>query len=186
MITDAPVQAPSTGIRRLADLVGAACRAPMNEMPERMSAALAGVAGDDENEDFVPISARQPDPLRYARHVLHTDPMGRFTIVSLVWGPGQFSPVHGHHTWCAYAVCDGELHETGYAYDAASRLAVPQQGVTLRAGAIKFAYAGIDQIHKLGNGCDNVARSIHIYGVDAERIATHVNRVVAVGPQHRL
>lgn len=154
----------------------------MNEMPERLAASFAGVAGDAE---LVPVAARKTAAGGYARHVLYNDPRGRFTIVSLVWGAGQFSPVHGHHTWCAYAVCEGELSETGFAYDAVSRLARPLGCVGLEAGAINFAYAGLDQIHKLGNGCDNTARSIHIYGVDAERIATHVNRVVGVTPQAR-
>ena len=46
-----------------------------------------------------------------ARHVLHSDAGGRFTILAIVWGERQFSPPHAHHTWCGYAVYDNSLHE---------------------------------------------------------------------------
>ena len=42
------------------------------------------------------------------------------------------------------------------------------------------AAAGLDQIHKLGNPGTRPAISIHVYGVERDRIATHVNRAVEV------
>jgi len=45
-----------------------------------------------------------------------------------------------------------------------------------------FAHAGLDQIHRLGNSGAETAISIHVYGVDAARVRTHVNRVVDIGP----
>ena len=175
-----PSFAPTAGVRRLAEFADAACQAPMDEMPERMRAGLAAVAGDAA---LVPAAACQPGAHAYTRYVLHADPLGRFTIVSLVWGPRQFTPVHGHHTWCAYAVLEGLLTETAFRYDADTRTAVPSGGVNRAQASISFAYAGLDEIHKLGNGCDNVGRSIHVYGLDAARIGTHVNRVVSVAPE---
>lgn len=167
----------SSGLRLLAGHVDHACRAPMDEMPERMAAALAGIAGDTA---LLPEEARRPDPVRYTRHLLHADPLGRFTIVSLVWGPGQFSPVHGHHAWCAYTVLGNPLTETRYAWDGATRLAAAVGCERLEEGATSFAYAGLDAVHKLGNGGDNVALSIHIYGLDGARVGSHVNRLVGV------
>jgi predicted metal-dependent enzyme (double-stranded beta helix superfamily) len=165
------------GLRFLVSQVDAACLATMDEMPTRMAAALAAVAGDAE---LVPEAARRSDPLRYTRHLLHADPLGRFAIVSLVWGPGQFSPVHGHHAWCAYAVQSHALTETRYLWDAGTRLAAPAECVRLDQGATSFAYAGLDAVHKLGNGGDNDALSIHIYGLDGARVGSHVNRLVGV------
>ena len=63
-------------------------------------------------------------PDRYARHVLYADPQGRFTILALVWSGGQFSPVHAHDTWCAYAVHRGALDETLFGFDAATAQAI--------------------------------------------------------------
>ena len=56
--------------------------------------------------------------------LIASDPAGRFTLLSIVWGPGQFSPPHAHDTWCAYAVAENTLTETLYAFDAASGKAV--------------------------------------------------------------
>jgi len=151
----------------------------MDEMPGRMAAAFAAVAGD---AGLVPPEARRPAQARYVRHLLHADPLGRYAIVSIVWGAGQFSPVHGHHTWCAYSVRHGALLETAYAYDAATGCAKPAGHRALRAGAACFAYAGLDAIHKLGNGGDNDALSVHIYGLDGARVGTHVNRLVGLAP----
>lgn len=174
----APRGLPLTpGLRYLAEHTDAACRAPMEEMPARMAAGFAAVLGD---ADLLPAAARRADPLRYTRHLLHADPAGRFTIVALVWGPGQFSPVHGHHAWCAYGVHAGLLTETSFGFDAASACAVPGRSTQHGAGAVSFAYAGLDDIHKLGNAGDNDALSIHIYGLDGARVGTHVNRLVPV------
>jgi predicted metal-dependent enzyme (double-stranded beta helix superfamily) len=121
----------------------------------------------------------------YARHAIYSDPSGRFTIVAIVWGGGQFSPTHAHHAWCAYAVHEGTLQETLYAWDgsrdSASGRALPLRTEVRSPGYGCYAPAGLDQIHRLGNAGTEPAISIHVYGVERERIATHVNRVVQVG-----
>lgn len=167
---------PQASCARLVEHVhDAACCAPMDEMADRMQAGLAAVRGAP---DLIPAAARRGDPARYARHLLHADPAGRFSVVALVWGRGQFSPVHGHHAWCAYMVADGELTETSFTYDVANHSAVPTAVSRHAAGTTSFAFAGLDAIHKLGNGGDNDALSIHVYGVDGARAGSHVNRLV--------
>jgi predicted metal-dependent enzyme (double-stranded beta helix superfamily) len=123
---------------------------------------------------------------QYTRHVLHADPEGRFTVVGLVWAPQQFSPVHAHFTWCAYRVLTGELTETQYTWDSATDTAVSAKTITRRAGQSACGHAGLDFIHRLGNATrtnkagSEPAVSIHVYGVDADRISSHVNRLLAV------
>jgi len=170
-----PAVASTSGIRYLADHVEAAMAAPMDEMVERMDVVFSVATAD---RGLVPAEARVASPQRYARHLLHADPQGRFTIVALVWGPRQFSPVHGHHTWCSYAVLGGRLTETTYAYDRGTGLASPLGSEVLSFGARRFEYAGLSAVHKLGNAEDNVALSLHIYGIDGARVGTHVNRLV--------
>ena len=167
--------ASAPSLRHLAEQVEAAAAAPMDQLAQRLELAFAAALADS---DLVPMQARRGQPDRYTRHLLHADPHGRFAIVALVWGPGQFSPVHGHHTWCAYAVLGGELTETTYSYDAQTGLATPRATENLQAGATRFGYAGLTAVHKLGNAGDNVAVSLHIYGIDGARVGTHVNRLV--------
>ena len=129
--------------------------------------------------ELVPPDARSGCAERYARHLLYADPRRRYTVVSLVWQPGQFSPAHGHHTWCGYAVLDGELVETQYAWDAGDRRARAVRRVPrATGGAPSFVTAGVGGIHRLGNASRQTAVSLHIYGVDVRHVATHVNALV--------
>jgi hypothetical protein len=45
-------------------------------------------------------------------------------------------------------------------------------------GAMRFEYAGLSGVHKLGNAEDNIGLSLHIYGIDGARVGSHVNRLV--------
>src|SRR5690348_877958 len=101
-----------SAVAALAADVSAACEGSRALMERRIAAALVGAACD-----LLTPAQRMPSADHYARHVVYGDPAGRFTILSLVWMPGQFSPPHAHQTWCAFAVCDNTLTETEYAFD---------------------------------------------------------------------
>jgi predicted metal-dependent enzyme (double-stranded beta helix superfamily) len=166
---------PASALEELAADIAAACEGPRALMERQVIAALAGATADPE---LLTPAQRIPSPDCYARHVVYGDPAGRFTILSLVWMPGQFSPPHAHQTWCAYAVCDNTLTETEYAFDHATMKALPLRTVERHAGYCTFGEAGLDQIHRLGNAGVLPAVSLHVYGVASGRIGTHVNRKV--------
>lgn len=160
----------------LADRITAACAGPMDALQDTVVAALGKWS---RASGLLSLGQLQGRPDRYARHLLHADPSGRFSIVSIVWGPDQHTPIHGHYTWCGYAVVGGSLHEESYAWEPA-RGALRRAGCAERvAGYACFGYAGIDAVHRLGNRSRAEAVSVHVYGVDAPRVGTHVNRVVA-------
>ena len=118
----------------------------------------------------------------YTRHVLHADPKGRYTVAALIWEAGHFSPVHAHFTWCAYRVLSGALRETHYAWDQAAGHAYPLNHIERIAGHSACSHAGLDFIHQLGHAGQEGAQpavSLHVYGIDSERIGTHVNRALA-------
>src|SRR5207244_6547725 len=122
---------PVTGVADLAADICAACEGPPALMERRIVAALGRAACD---RDLLTPAQRMPSVDCYARHVVYGDPAGRFTILSLVWMPGQFSPPHAHQTWCAYAVCENTLTETEFAFDHATIKALPLRTVERRAG----------------------------------------------------
>jgi len=165
----------ASAVAALVTDIGAACEGPGALMERRMVGALSRVAAACE---FLTPAQRMPSPDRYARHVVYGDPAGRFTVLSLVWMPGQVSPPHAHQTWCAYAVCDNTLTETEYAFDRATLKALPLRTVERHAGYCTFGEAGLDQVHRLGNAGVLPAVSLHVYGVESGRIGTHVNRKV--------
>ena len=170
---------PAGRLGALVREIALACDGPATRMGERVKAALTAAAADPAL-----VAARQcPAQVEYyARHILYGDPDGRFTVLALVWGPGQFSPPHAHHAWCAYAVRSGTLTETLYTFDGTAEAARPLRVAERAAGYACFAQAGLDQIHRLGNAGAEPAMSIHVYGVAHERIATGVNRMVEVAP----
>jgi Predicted metal-dependent enzyme of the double-stranded beta helix superfamily len=165
----------------LADLVAEldeACVRPIAETPQRVCGALRRCAARAELRPEA--APRQADERRpgYRRHILHADPGGRYTVVVLEWDPGQFSPVHAHHTWCGYAVVGGWLREDLYEWDARSDCARRSHSEARIPGQAQFSFAGHEYIHSLGNPGSAKAYSLHCYAVDGARVGTHVNRLL--------
>lgn len=171
----APVLATPTALQALAQAIGHACGRGGVPHGEALLAALRDAL---RVPDLLDRAHRAGSDAGYARHVVHADPLDRFTVLALVWRPGQFSPVHWHHSWCAYAVVSGVLQETGYDWDEARGCATASMRRERRAGEASFALAGSTRVHRLGNGGAQEAISLHVYGVAAARITTGVNRVV--------
>jgi predicted metal-dependent enzyme (double-stranded beta helix superfamily) len=175
----APLARTVGGIGMLAAEVSAACSYPSLIQAERIKAALRravvtpGLLGAEQ---------RAPKVDCYARHVIYADPSGRFTILAIVWGTGQFSVPHAHHTWCAYGVYENTLDETIFNWDEATSTAHPLRTHEREPGYACFAGPGLDQIHRLGNAGTTPAISIHVYGVERDSIGTHVNRMVETTP----
>ncbi|AJY29730.1 cysteine dioxygenase type I family protein [Burkholderia thailandensis 34] len=145
-----------------------------------LRAALAETAAAP---DLLTPAQRESGAAGYRRHLLAADPAGRYAVVSLVWEPGQWSPVHGHHAWCGYAVLEGELTEIAYRWNEAACCAIDARKHARPTGAVSYVRAGREAIHRLGHAgaqTDAPAISLHVYGVAGERVATHVNDVVAV------
>jgi predicted metal-dependent enzyme (double-stranded beta helix superfamily) len=170
-----PARPTSSALVTLVAEIDAACGGAEPAMPNRIVAALeAAVAA---KAGLLTAGQRAARTDRYARHVIHGDPAGRFTILSLVWNGCQFSPAHAHHTWCAYAVHDGTLTETVYALDDDQVTPRPLRTAARRAGYCRFDQGGPGRIHRLGNASLEPAVSLHVYGVGREHIETRVNRV---------
>ncbi len=51
----------------------------------------------------------------YARHLLHRDPSGRYSVLVMVWAPGQGTPLHDHNgKWCVECVYRGQTRVRSY------------------------------------------------------------------------
>ncbi len=129
---------------------------------------------------LLPEALRAGSPDHYCRHLLYADPGGAYSMMFLVWRPGQHSPVHGHQSWCTYKVLSGDLHEEYFTWDDATETAVYGGCATRRPGDVVKATPGLRQIHRLGNPAtaEAPAISLHIYGVDQAHISTGVNLVI--------
>jgi predicted metal-dependent enzyme (double-stranded beta helix superfamily) len=164
---------PRTVLETMLSEVARAARSPLGVRHEAVAHAIGEFVRRPELLDGrdCPCS-----PDRYVRHLLHSDPAGRYAVVALVWRPGQMSPVHAHRTWCALGVHQGVLTETGYTpgdppVPVASRLLAP--------GATSHGPARPGLIHRLANLSCRTAISVHCYGVAFDDFGQGVNEVLA-------
>lgn len=167
-------------LRAALDAAFDACTTPAD--PARCAAFARGVrsalAQALAEPALVTAAQREGSEATYRRHLVAADADGRYAVAALVWRPGQASPVHAHHTWCGYAVLEGTLSETLYAWDDARGGAAPLRAHPRMPGAVSFVGRGRGGIHRLSNTGGAAAVSLHIYGVDAAQMATHVNDVL--------
>ncbi|MEU9372299.1 cysteine dioxygenase family protein [Streptomyces sp. NPDC048255] len=120
---------------------------------------------------------------RYRQHILHTEPDGSFSVVALVWLPGQETAIHDHVSWCVAGVHEGEESELRYRLAPATaasgaRLVATEEVVNGPGDVCGFAPPG--DIHKVRNSCRTTAISLHVYGADVARLGSSVRRVYAL------
>ncbi|WP_438948053.1 cysteine dioxygenase, partial [Streptomyces alkaliterrae] len=120
------------------------------------------------------------DPTSYRQHVLHAEPDGGFSLVALVWLPGQRTSVHDHVSWCVTGVHEGVEHETRYRLvpatdDSPARLRAAEDVVNPTGSVVGFAPPG--DIHRVGNPGPGRAISLHVYGADVSRLGSSIRRI---------
>ncbi len=152
---------------------------PLDDAPELIVAAAAELV---VVPDLLTQAQSAGDPETYRRHLLYADPDGRFTVLALVWEPGQFTPVHGHHAWGVVGVHQGELCSASYRHSPMpdAPLAVAPDGVvSVSAGAVCSVRPDPEGIHRLANISSHRAISIHTYGMDISDNPARINKVYA-------
>nr|WP_258024938.1 cysteine dioxygenase family protein [Streptomyces bambusae] len=130
--------------------------------------------------DLLTPEQQEGDPHNYRQHVLHAESDGSFSVVALVWLPGQETCIHDHVSWCVAGVHQGEESERRYALAPApaperARL-VPVADVVNGLGDVA-GFAPPGDIHKVRNSCRTTAISIHVYGADVSRLGSSIRRV---------
>jgi predicted metal-dependent enzyme (double-stranded beta helix superfamily) len=118
---------------------------------------------------------RTGDPEAYKSEVIHSEPDGSFSIVALVWLPGQVTPIHDHVTWCVFGVIQGMEREELFELDEQGACLVPAGHRVNGTGEVN-GFAPPGDIHRVRNAGDQTAISIHIYGTDVSRVGSSVRR----------
>jgi predicted metal-dependent enzyme (double-stranded beta helix superfamily) len=114
------------------------------------------------------------DPDGYRQHLLHVAADGAFSLVALVWLPGQATPIHDHLAWCVVGVHAGAEYETRYAVTARGDL-VESGSAVARVGDVAGLLPPGD-IHRVRNAGQDLAISLHVYGADLRDVATSIRR----------
>ena len=120
--------------------------------------------------DVLTAEQRLGSPDDYCGHTLYVEPDGSFSIVALVWRPGQITRIHDHVTWCVFGVIQGVEHEE--LFDADLNLIGRNDN---QVGDVS-GFAPPGDIHRVRNTSETTAISIHIYGTDITRIGSSARR----------
>jgi predicted metal-dependent enzyme (double-stranded beta helix superfamily) len=120
--------------------------------------------------DLLTAEQRLGSPDGYRTHTLHVEPEGSFSVVALVWRPGQVTRIHDHVTWCVFGVIEGVEHEELFDSD----LNLVGRSDNHIGDVSGFAPPG--DIHRVHNTAGTTAISIHIYGTDVTRTGSSVRR----------
>jgi predicted metal-dependent enzyme (double-stranded beta helix superfamily) len=120
--------------------------------------------------DVLTAEQRLGSPDGYGSHTLYVEPDGSFSIIAVVWRPGQITRIHDHLTWCVFGVIQGVEREE--LFDADLNLVGRADNHT---GDVS-AFAPPGDIHRVHNTTGATAISIHIYGTDVTRVGSSVRR----------
>jgi 3-mercaptopropionate dioxygenase len=107
--------------------------------------------------------------------VLHSERDGSFSIVALVWRPGQVTPIHDHVTWCVFGVIQGMEYEELFRLDEKNGCLI-EAGKSVNGEGDVSGFAPPGDIHRVRNAGDRTAISIHICGTDVSKIGSSVRR----------
>jgi predicted metal-dependent enzyme (double-stranded beta helix superfamily) len=119
---------------------------------------------------------RRGDPAGYQSYLLHAEADGSFSIVALVWLPGQVTPIHDHVTWCVFGVLQGVEYEEIFALRRRGTVLAEVARNANETGEVS-GFAPPGDIHRVRNHGDDVAISLHVYGADISRLGSSVRRV---------
>lgn len=139
-------------------------RAPRED--ELMAQGRERLARLLRHDTWLPQSCARVLPDRYAQYLLHCDPLERFCVVSFVWGPGQFTPVHNHTVWGLIGILRGS--ERCEEFTATSE-AVQATGAhhLMQPGDIDAVSPAMGDWHRVSNpSTHEAAVSIHVYGAN--------------------
>jgi 3-mercaptopropionate dioxygenase len=130
--------------------------------------------------EFLQERFREPGDDSYRQHLVHVHPEGRYSVVSLVWRPGQATPIHDHRCWCVVGVLQGrELETRFHLYQGPDGEILVRDGERVyEPGQVCRLVPPNEDIHRVANaGSQAISISIHVYGADIARLRTSINHV---------
>ena len=151
----------------------------MTAVVDRCTDMRARIEGSvDAMARFLPNALRTelaelpPGEKKYARHLVHCDPDNRFSLLALVWRPGQGTPIHDHPSWGVLGVARGRMKFTNYGVDeiAGKRRLVPIEIFIGGPGSVGTVFPPHVDVHRMEN-CDDeeLAITLHCYGCEVRQ-----------------
>jgi len=120
----------------------------------------------------LPEAVKRPCSEHYARRLLYRSPDHQYTVIAMVWGPRQGTPLHDHAgVWCVEGVLEGEIDVTQYGLveEEENRFHFEPLG-TVRAGiGTSGSLIPPFEYHTIANArSDASSVTIHVYGQELD------------------
>ena len=139
-------------------------------------------------KEFLDPQYLQPASDHYARRLIHRAPADRYTVLAMVWGVGQGTPLHDHAgTWCVECVYRGKIRVTSFSVHGGD----PEKDI-VRFEKESVVMAGVGEAgalippfeyHMIENPAPTPSVTIHVYG--GEMTFCHVFDPVGEGGYRR-
>ena len=84
------------------------------EFAKAVAYELKGLLHHQRNVEWLEKAFCEPCVERYRQHLLYVAPDGGFSVIALVWLPGQKTSIHNHLSWCVVGIYQGLECETRY------------------------------------------------------------------------
>lgn len=127
------------------------------------------------HDDWLPAEFQEADPVRYQQYLLYADSADRFSVVSFVWGPDQFTPVHNHTVWGLVGILRGCEETTAFLLNEAGKWVPEGPSQKMKPGEVDCVSPTVGDVHQVRNALtDQVSISIHVYGANIGKVKRSV------------
>jgi len=176
--SDDPTGALSEFMLALEELIA---REPSpHRVTDAVSARLARLlAAGQADVTLLAPQFRTSSPDAYQTHLIAVAPSRKFSLLSLVWLPGQVTAIHDHICWCVVGVLQGVEREQRFslrAEDDGARWLAPLSEETLTLGNVSVLVPPDENIHRVANAGEQLAISLHVYGADIGVMGSSINQ----------
>ena len=102
--------------------------------------------------------------LEYTKHVVYSSDL--WSLQALVWRPNAKTSIHNHKCWCTLGVYQGEIIEERFR-NVNGTVAECYETVVHKKGVFGTLIPDGKDIHRILNTSEEVAISLHFYGINA-------------------
>ncbi len=174
-----PLRDDASGISLLIDRLNDAVQMDdLSRITHRVKETLSDLVC--RNALRLPDGIAAPRAGSYGRRLIHRDAQRGYTVVAMIWGPGQHTELHDHAgVWCVECVVQGILDVTQYDM-------VERGDGCCRFAAQKKVRAGVGdagclippfEYHVIGNPLpDRTSITLHVYGGEMDHCNVYLPR----------
>jgi predicted metal-dependent enzyme (double-stranded beta helix superfamily) len=137
-----------------------------HEITERLAERLSALLASDYR---LPPEVTRPSSEHHVNYPLHIAPDNSWSLASVVWNPGQRTPVHGHETWGVVGIYAGAERELRYAKPTAAeagRPLIPAGEHVWERGQVTVCCTTDDDVHAVAAVGNVPTVGIHVYGAN--------------------